>query len=72
MNTLKVGIMSPGEFQKRTLDIAAGRSRLEKGKPKIWFRSMESLESAVEMQGKLKRNSRRVLLTEDVNKESSV
>ena len=43
MKTLKVGIMPRDEFQKRTIDIAAGRYTAKRGEPKIWFSSIKSL-----------------------------
>ena len=44
---MKVGIMSKEQFQKHILDIAAGRKKLNKDNPKVWFSSMESLNEAV-------------------------
>ncbi len=43
MKTLKVGIMPREAFQKRTIDIAAGRYTVKRGEPKVWFSSMKSL-----------------------------
>ncbi len=43
MKTLKVGIMPREAFQKRTIDIAAGRYKAKRGEPKVWFSSMKSL-----------------------------
>ena len=43
MKTLKVGIMPSETFQKRVIDIAAGRYKPKRGEPKIWFSSMKSL-----------------------------
>ena len=44
---LKIGIMPREEFQKRTMDIASGRIKLNKDDPKIWFSSMKSLNEAL-------------------------
>lgn len=41
--TLKIGIMSREQHQKRILDIAAGRYKPKAGEPKIWFSSFKSL-----------------------------
>lgn len=41
--TVKVGIMSPEEFKKRTIDIAKGKYKPKGDEPKIWFASMKSL-----------------------------
>ena len=43
MSKLKIGIMSRDQFQRRTIDIAAGKITLKRGEPKIWFSSMKSL-----------------------------
>jgi len=43
MKTLKVGIMPREAFQKRIIDIAAGRYNTKRGEPKVWFSSMKSL-----------------------------
>jgi len=43
MSKLKIGIMPREEFQKRILDIAAGRVTPKRSEPKIWFSSMKSL-----------------------------
>lgn len=40
---MKIGILPREEFQKRTLDIAAGRYKPGKGEPRIWFSSIKSL-----------------------------
>jgi len=44
---LKVGVMSREQFQKRIVDAAAGRTKLNKNDPKIWFSSTKSLNEAV-------------------------
>jgi len=44
---LKVGIMSREQFQKRILDAAAGRTKLNKDDPKIWFSSIKSLDQSM-------------------------
>ncbi len=43
MSKLKIGIMSREQFQRRTIDIAAGIIVPKRGEPKIWFSSMKSL-----------------------------
>ena len=40
---LKVGIMSLGDYKKRTLAIARGEYKPKKGEPKVWFESLQSL-----------------------------
>lgn len=48
MNTvLNVGIMPREQFQQRVLDIAAGRYKLAKVEPKIWFSFMKSLSEVL-------------------------
>lgn len=42
MKTLKVGIATYDEMKARTLAIAGGERRRQRGEPKIWFRSVES------------------------------
>lgn len=43
MRTLKIGIASYEEMKRRTMDIAAGRLKLRRGDPTIWFTSLESV-----------------------------
>lgn len=43
MSKIKIGIMPRDVFQKRMLDIAAGRIVPSKNEPKIWFSSIKSL-----------------------------
>ena len=43
MKTLKVGVMPREAYQKRIIDIAAGRYIPRRGEPKVWFSSMKSL-----------------------------
>lgn len=47
MQTLKVGIMPRDKFQKRILDISAGRYSPKRGEPKIWFSSIKSLSEVL-------------------------
>ena len=47
MQVLKVGIMPRELFQKRMLDIAAGRYKLKRGEPKVWFSSIKSLSEVL-------------------------
>jgi len=42
MTTLKVGIASYEEMKARTMAIARGERRVERGDPKVWFTSTES------------------------------
>ena len=42
MRTLKVGIASYDEMKARTMAIARGRYKPERGEPKVWFTSLES------------------------------
>ena len=46
MNKLKVGIMPRRQFQRRMLDIAAGKIEAERDAPKVWFSSIQSLSEA--------------------------
>ena len=41
--TIKVGILSFEDFQKRTLAIARGEYKPKKNEPKIWFESLRSM-----------------------------
>lgn len=43
----KIGIMHREQFQKRILDAAAGRIKLNKDDPKIWFSSTKSLKETL-------------------------
>jgi len=45
---MKVGIMPREQFQKRILDAVAGRAKLNKNDPKIWFSSTKSLNKVVD------------------------
>jgi predicted transcriptional regulator len=40
---LKIGIVSRGDYRRRTIDLAAGRVKPAKDEPKIWFESIRSL-----------------------------
>ena len=44
---IKIGIMPREQFQKRIIDAASGRTKLDKNDPKIWFSSMKSLNAIV-------------------------
>lgn len=44
---LKIGIMPREQFQKRMLDAAAGRIKISKDDPKVWFSSMKSLSEVL-------------------------
>jgi predicted transcriptional regulator len=41
--TMKIGIISRENYQKRTLAIARGEYRPRRGEPKIWFESVQSM-----------------------------
>jgi len=43
MKKVKIGIMPREQYQKRMIDIAAGRLKPNRGEPKVWFHSMKSL-----------------------------
>jgi len=43
MKTLKIGIMPKEQYQKRVVNIAAGKYKPKSGEPKIWFSSMKSM-----------------------------
>ena len=47
MNKLKIGIMPREQFQRRMIDIAAGKSKVKRGEPKVWFSSMKSLSEVL-------------------------
>ena len=47
MNKLKVGIMPRRQFQRRMLDIAAGKIEAERDAPKVWFSSIQSLSEVL-------------------------
>jgi predicted transcriptional regulator len=42
MKTLKIGIATVEQFQKRTIAIAKGKYKPRRDEPKIWFTSLES------------------------------
>lgn len=39
---IKIGIATEAELRQRSIDIAAGRRRRERGEPKVWFTSMRA------------------------------
>ena len=43
MKTLRVGIMSLRDYQRRTIAIASGQYRPRKDEPKVWFESIKSM-----------------------------
>ncbi|MXZ81591.1 MAG: MarR family transcriptional regulator [Gammaproteobacteria bacterium] len=47
MKRLKIGIMSREQFQRRAVDIAAGKINPKRGEPKIWFSSIRSLSEVL-------------------------
>lgn len=40
---MKVGIISPADYRRRTVAIAQGKYRPSKGEPKVWFESLNSM-----------------------------
>ena len=40
---LKIGIMSRGDYKKRTIAIARGEYKPKKDEPKVWFESISSM-----------------------------
>lgn len=42
MKTLKIGIASYKDMKDRTMAIASGKRKPQKGEPKVWFTSLES------------------------------
>ena len=40
---IKIGIISREDYKKRTIAIAAGKYTPQKGEPKIWFESLQSM-----------------------------
>jgi predicted transcriptional regulator len=47
MIKLKIGIMAREQFQRRVLDIAAGKIIPSRNEPKIWFSSLKSLSEVL-------------------------
>ena len=47
MKKLKIGIMAREQFQRRTIDIAAGKIKPRHNEPKIWFSSIKSLSEVL-------------------------
>ena len=45
--TLKVGIASPEYIRKRTIAIAKGTHKPQRGEPKVWFTSLQSLANVL-------------------------
>jgi predicted transcriptional regulator len=43
MKTLRIGIASYEDMKRRTIDIAAGRSKQRRDDPTVWFTSLESV-----------------------------
>ena len=41
--TLKMGIMPKESYERRTIAIARGEYKPQKGEPKVWFESIQSL-----------------------------
>ncbi|MFO9066392.1 MarR family transcriptional regulator [Legionella pneumophila serogroup 1] len=66
MKKLRVGIMSREKFQRRTIEIAAGRYVPKRNEPKIWFSSIKSLCEV------LNENNMRLLKIIDEQKPESI
>ena len=66
MNEIHVGIMPRDAFQKRLIDIAAGRYKPAKDEPKVWFSSIKSLAEV------LSENNLRLLKIIDEQKPPSI
>lgn len=49
-HTIKVGIMSKEQYQKRIIDIAKGVYKPKKDEPKVWFESMQSMAQVLSNQ----------------------
>lgn len=47
---VKVGIMSLKDYKKRTIAIAKGEYKPQKGEPKIWFQSIKSFANVLSEQ----------------------
>ena len=47
MNRLKIGIMPREQFQRQMVDIAAGKTKVKRAEPKVWFSSMKSLSEVL-------------------------
>lgn len=43
MRTMKIGILSREQYQKRMIAIASGQIKRKSNAPKVWFHSMKSL-----------------------------
>jgi len=58
---IKIGIASEAELKQRSIDIAAGRRRRQRGEPKVWFTSMRA---AAEVLSEKNRELLRILAEE--------
>ena len=58
---VKIGIADEAELRQRSIDIAAGRRRRRRGKPKVWFTSMRA---AAEVLSEKNRELLRILAEE--------
>ena len=47
MSTMNIGIMSRGDYAKRTLAIVKGQYKVQKNEPKVWFESLKSLSQVL-------------------------
>lgn len=65
MIKLKIGIMPRDQFQRRVLDIAAGKTVPSRNEPKIWFSSLKSLSQVLS-----ENNVRLLKLMEEHNPET--
>jgi predicted transcriptional regulator len=53
MKTLRIGIASYEDMKQRTLDVAAGRRRLGRDDPTVWFTSLDSVAKVLSDRNKL-------------------
>lgn len=51
--TLKIGIISPEAYQKRTIDIARGMYTKSSKEPKLWLTSLDSIAKLLSPKNKL-------------------
>jgi predicted transcriptional regulator len=65
MMKLKIGIMPRDQFQRRILNIAAGKITPSRGEPKVWFSSLKSLSQVLS-----ENNVRLLKLMEEHNPET--
>lgn len=59
---IRIGIASEAELRQRTIDMAAGRRKRERGEPRVWF---TSLRSASEVLSEKNRELLRIIAEEN-------